>query len=271
MEKSYYAIIPANVRYDTDLTPNAKLLYGEITALSNEKGFCWATNSYFADLYSVSKTSVSLWIKQLIEKNYITAEIVYKEGSKEILHRYLKIVKDPIQDNLNTPISDNLNTPIQENLKENNTVINNTTINNTVNKKKERHPIKEYEAEFETLWKEYPRKKGKEKAKASYVKFRKKDEGMYERVQLGLKQYKRYIEVHAIGEEFIKHGATWFGNASWNDEYNLKRENQRQGFYGLWLNEIDKQNDTIIDYEGGAFYDTRGSLEIINDYPNFIP
>ena len=123
-KKSYYAIIPANIRYDKNLRDKAKLLYGEITALCNEKGYCWATNEYFANLYGVSKTTVSTLISELIENNYIYSEIIYKEGSKEILNRYLKLFKDPIKKNLNTPI--------KENLKDNNTVINNT-INNTYN------------------------------------------------------------------------------------------------------------------------------------------
>lgn len=119
MNKSYYAIIPANVRYDKELTDGAKLLYGEITALCNEKGYCWAKNAYFAELYGVSKVTISKWINQLVEKGYVTSEMVYKEGSKEILNRYLRILNDPIKENFNTPI--------KENFKENNTSINNTS------------------------------------------------------------------------------------------------------------------------------------------------
>ena len=121
---NYYAIIPANIRYDADLTANAKLLYGEITALCNEKGYCWATNEYFANLYGVSKTSISKWISSLIQKEYIFSETIYKEGTKEILNRYLRIVKDPIEEKLNRGI--------EEKLKENNTN-NNNTLNNTNN------------------------------------------------------------------------------------------------------------------------------------------
>lgn len=61
---SYYAIIPASVRY-ASITANAKLLYGEITSLCNQEGYCWASNSYFADLYQKDNKSVSRWIEEL--------------------------------------------------------------------------------------------------------------------------------------------------------------------------------------------------------------
>lgn len=122
---NYYGIIPSNVRYDKRLTPNAKLLYSEITALCNDKGYCWANNKYFADLYEVSTTSISKWISSLIEFGYLTSTINYKEGTKEILHRYLRLVIYPIEEKLNTPI--------KEKLKDNNTINNNTINNNNIN------------------------------------------------------------------------------------------------------------------------------------------
>jgi len=135
--RSYYAIIPANIRYDTRLKANSKLLYGEITALCNEKGFCWASNDYFSDLYGVNKETISRWISELIKYEYLTREIVYKEGSSQILKRYLRINQYPIDEKDNRypqknqyPIDEKINTPIDEKVKDNNTSINNT-FNNT--------------------------------------------------------------------------------------------------------------------------------------------
>lgn len=101
-EPNYYAIIPAKVRYDKDLMANAKLLYGEITALCNEKGICWAGNEYFADLYKVSKETISRWISQLNKKNYIKIKMFYKNDSKEIEKRIISINQYPIDENVNT-------------------------------------------------------------------------------------------------------------------------------------------------------------------------
>lgn len=119
---NYYAIIPANVRYDNDLKPNEKLMFGEITALSNKNGYCTATNAYFAKLYNVTNVTISQWINNLVQKGYVLSEIIYKEGTKQILNRYLKIFEYPIKENFNTPI--------KENFKDNNINKNNTSLNN---------------------------------------------------------------------------------------------------------------------------------------------
>ena len=133
-QPAYYAIIPADVRYDERLTANAKLLYGEITALCNDKGYCWATNEYFANLYKVSKVSISGWIKNLADCGYVNIEL--DTHNKENVKRYLSILTGGIKENfkgytkkLNGGIKENFNTGIKENLK-----YNNTSINNTVNK-----------------------------------------------------------------------------------------------------------------------------------------
>src|SRR5205085_1186757 len=75
---NFYAIIPANVRYCKELEANAKLLYGEITALANQYGFCWASNQYFADLYDVDIRTVKRWIESLNKNNFINVEITKK-------------------------------------------------------------------------------------------------------------------------------------------------------------------------------------------------
>lgn len=149
LNKAYYAIIPANVRYDKRLTANAKLLYGEITALCNEKGFCWAGNDYFASLYDVTKQTISTWIHQLKEYGYIETEMQYKEGSKEILNRYIYISEYPIKKNLNTPIKKNP----KDNITLSNITFNNTDIyNKEKNIQKEKEEVRhEYGSEKNVL------------------------------------------------------------------------------------------------------------------------
>lgn len=78
----YYAVIPADVRYDDRLPPNAKLLYGEITALANAKGFCFATNEYFCKLYGFSDPTITRLLKALEDNGYIKREVVRDKSSK---------------------------------------------------------------------------------------------------------------------------------------------------------------------------------------------
>ena len=80
---NFYAIIPASVRYCNSLSANAKLLYGEITALCSREGFCWASNKYFAELYGVDERTAKRWIEDLKKENFIQVEVI-KEGLKTI-------------------------------------------------------------------------------------------------------------------------------------------------------------------------------------------
>jgi len=92
---NYYAIIPAEVRYSKALTPNAKLLYAEITALCNMNGKCTASTEYFCRLYEVSRGAVQNWLKMLDDNGYIKRTVIYKQGTKQIMHRYIKLVDKP--------------------------------------------------------------------------------------------------------------------------------------------------------------------------------
>lgn len=72
---SYYAVITADVRYDQRLSANAKLLYGEITSLTNKEGYCWASNAYFAELYGLTERTISRLISSLKNCGYINYEV----------------------------------------------------------------------------------------------------------------------------------------------------------------------------------------------------
>lgn len=119
---NYYAIIPAKVRYDDRLRANEKLLYGEISALSNKDGECWASNSYFAKVYQVTTPAISKWISDLEECGYISVEYIRKNGSKELEKRIIHL--NEVLTNVNGGINKKLRGYSQK-FKENNTSINN--------------------------------------------------------------------------------------------------------------------------------------------------
>ena len=118
-QPNYYAIIPATVRYDNNLKSVEKLLYGEITALANKNGYCYAKNKYFADLYNVTSVSVSRWISHLQELGYIKTEII-RNKNKEIVSRNIYIVDTPYYQKNQYPYTHKNTQGINKNVKDNN-------------------------------------------------------------------------------------------------------------------------------------------------------
>lgn len=86
--------IPAEVWLHEGLTMQEKLFLAEIDSLDNENG-CNASNLYFAKFFKISKQRVCLVLKSLVEKGYITSQIIYKEGSQQKLGRVVNICCPP--------------------------------------------------------------------------------------------------------------------------------------------------------------------------------
>ena len=155
---TYYAIIPADIRYDEKLNANEKLMFGEITCLSNKLGYCYASNNYFAKLFKVTPQAVSKWIKHMEKLGYIRCEYEY-EG-KVIKERRINIrlqVSTMVEGGINIRL-----TGYQHTIKENNTSSNITSNNNIyteskVEPKNVKHKHGEYQnvlltdKEYETL------------------------------------------------------------------------------------------------------------------------
>lgn len=99
-----------------------------ISSLCAEKGYCFASNQYLAQLFDISEVSVSRKIKKLEEKNYITIE--YTKRGCEIVDRHIRLT------NLITDDYQKCKSTINKNVKENNISNNNISINIKENTKR---------------------------------------------------------------------------------------------------------------------------------------
>ena len=148
----YYAVIPADVRYDDRIPANAKLLYGEISALIGSDGFCFASNQYFADIYGLTPVTVARLVSKLEDAGYIKRELE-KDKTGQVVRRkiYLSVsVPDvqPLNNFDNTP-QQNCGEGINKNVKDTNTSI--TNIEKENKKEKAAKPAQLSDDELRTL------------------------------------------------------------------------------------------------------------------------
>ncbi|HDA6690612.1 TPA: helix-turn-helix domain-containing protein [Staphylococcus aureus] len=203
-QPSYYSIITANVRYDNRLTDSEKLLFAEITSLSNKYGYCTASNGYFATLYSVVKETISRRISNLNKFGYLKIEII-KDGNEVKQRKMYPLTQSSI------PIDAKINTPIDANVKENNTSINITRLNNTsINNNSATDVTHE---QFEEWWKLYNKKKDK---KMSFTKFKScLKEHSFEQIMQGTREYLKTI----TDKQYQKYPKTFLTNESYMNDY----------------------------------------------------
>lgn len=141
---SYYAIIPASVRYDKTVSSSAKLLYGEISALCNQKGFCWAENAYFQELYGVGKNTIIRWINELESGGYIQKNIQY--DGKKVIGRCLSIAPNDTRWSQKCDEGSPKNDTCPGIKNDTSIPINNTINNNTINKSKKERGVVSFDS-----------------------------------------------------------------------------------------------------------------------------
>lgn len=71
---SFDAVIPSHLLLNRNLEPNAKILYAFIRNLTKKEGYCYASNSYLAELMDVDIRSVQIWLVSLKQQGYIEVE-----------------------------------------------------------------------------------------------------------------------------------------------------------------------------------------------------
>ena len=97
MQKLKGLWISAEILLNKDLSDKEKIILSMIVYLSEEKGSCFASNKYIANIVNVTADRVSKIISSLRDKNYIKVKLKYKTDSKEIQERQIL----PIVENIN--------------------------------------------------------------------------------------------------------------------------------------------------------------------------
>ncbi len=237
---AYWAVLPAAVRYDTELPANAKLLYAELSALANFTGFCYAGNTYFAQLYGVEVRTVQRLLTKLCDRGYISVSVERDPENNAVISRKIYCGINPLltenvsasgapppDKNVMTPPDNFVTTPPDKNVTQNNININNITpitpLHGEAQKPKQPRKRKELvpwkRDRFEGFWELYPRKTNKQAAIRAWDKLQASDELLAEmgaKLLLLIKYSPDWRD-----KKYIPHASTFLNNARWNDVENL--------------------------------------------------
>ena len=139
----YYSVIPATVLYNKELKANEKLLYAIITSLACKEGYCFASNKYLAEKLDVNPKTISSWISDLKNKNFIVVELIRNENN-QIIQRKIYINDVPYPLNNGYQYQSKNGQAIHQKVEDNN--IRN---NNKINNKEQRNFLSNYENQRE--------------------------------------------------------------------------------------------------------------------------
>ena len=218
----YYSILTAAVRYDKDLSDFAKILYSDITALCNKRGYCTASNDYFETVFSKSRRTIISTIAALTDAGYITVEVIRDEQNAVVERRIwvdANAAKNDAEqgqgcaENCTTPGAENCTTPGAENCTYNNTSIYNInphtpTGGGAADKQTDG---------FDAFWAAYPKRVAKKPARRAWDKLHANGE-LLTKILAALEWQKRTEAWQRDGGRYVPNAATWLNAQRWEDE-----------------------------------------------------
>jgi hypothetical protein len=127
MNHNWYAVLPAKVLLSKELTDKQKLLIALISNLSNERGYCFASNKYLGDCLDCSESTIKDHLKKLEDMTILGRIIKLKENG-DFEYRSLVINIEIPRPEKTTTSAEKLANPSARKLAHNNIVINNKDI-----------------------------------------------------------------------------------------------------------------------------------------------
>ena len=100
-QANYFAVLPAAVRYNPKLTARSKLLYAALTSLAVGEGVAYPSNTYIAETFGVDERTAQRLVAELEAQKYISVDFEYRENTKEIARRIIRI--NPLPSLLDIP------------------------------------------------------------------------------------------------------------------------------------------------------------------------
>lgn len=221
----YWAVLPADVRYDPELRPMAKILYAEISALCGKEGYCWATNAYFAELYGVGEKTVSEWINQLKSRGYVFTMLTKTKKGMISGRKIWTFHTAPRELFAYPDFSGDVSRKSSATYPEKSGDIDNNTSNNKTpynppqgdRTRQQQKPDMAGDRQFAEFWTQYPRKKDKRAAFRAWCKLDVTPE-LFERIMQQLTVDRQSRQWTKDGKEFVPYPATWLNRRPWEDD-----------------------------------------------------
>ena len=210
----YWAVLPADVRYDPGLPPMARLLYAEISSLTDQTGFCYASNAYFLRVFELSERTLQRHLRVLETHGYLRIE----DGDGGHGRRRIFTGINPLNAN---PVKNDGVTPSKMTGGPDKNVAHNKIINNTENRSPQSPPgggadIWDPEA-FERFWKLYPKKRDKAKAIKEWNRL-KADRKLMRTMSAALGRQMASEEWQRDNGRAIPYPCRWLSHRRWEDE-----------------------------------------------------